>query len=85
MGLIFLRIWGDVTESELQQVSGMQAPICLKVRPCLRRSGSRLREAPASAGVGRSRRQALKREESSDLPPGMERELIISLPLEIVS
>ena len=30
----------------------------LKVRPCLRRSGSRLREAPASAGVGRSRRQA---------------------------
>jgi hypothetical protein len=25
---------------------------------CLRRSGSRLREAPASAGVGRSRRQA---------------------------
>jgi molybdopterin synthase sulfur carrier subunit len=27
-------------------------------RACLRRSGSRLREAPASAGVGRSRRQA---------------------------
>jgi hypothetical protein len=27
-------------------------------RACLRRSGSRLREARASAGVGRSRRQA---------------------------
>ena len=29
---------------------------------CLRRSGSRLREAPASAGVGRSRRQAVRGE-----------------------
>ena len=32
-GLDIFRVWEDVTESELQHVSGMQVLIWLKVRP----------------------------------------------------
>jgi hypothetical protein len=51
--------------------------------PCLRRSGSRLREAPASAGVGRSRRQVLRYSSSHPFDTQTTEELVCPAPQDM--